>query len=372
MAYLYKDPNGLAFITVNDGETPGQALDRLSSQTGVQWDPRVIANARAASAPPPPPPAPPPPAPPDRAPSPPVESAPPAPAATPTPPSVGVAPVPVANLRPRLAPIVTGEPITTGIATAIGVIASIFGGGGDSALQSVVDGLQVGFITLSNVLSTTITLLSNIAKGILDVLKKIWQNILKALIDLLNKILGALAVIINNVLKPILQLIDHIRKQILGIYARFFLPVIAMLQKIRKVVALLALLHVPGMKQLDQKLARIQGKVFGVIQALLSRVNDHSGLLNILMSARLVLQHDVLVRSMYETQGAWINQWWNAQEAGRDPADEAAGVQLDVQIQSQPHKKALDDMLATGVYTANDTTQPHEAELYAMLQAGPA
>lgn len=369
MAYLYKDPNGLAFVTVNDGETPSQALDRLSSLTGVQWDPRVIANAAASSAPPPPPPTSPVSVPAAPSAVSPVVSPAQGPATTPPAPGQPLAPPAVANLRPRIVPVVTGEPITTGIGIAVGAILSIFGGGGDSGLQAVVDGLQVGFTTLSNVLGTFITLLSNIVKDILDVLKKIWQNILKALIDLLNKILGVIATIINKVLKPILQLIDHIRKQILAIYARFFLPVISMLQKIRRIVALLALLHVPGMKQLDQKLARIQGKLFGVIQALLSRVNDHSGLLNILMSARLVLQHDVLVRSLYETQGAWINQWWNAQEWGRDPADEQAGAQLDVQLQSQQRTQALDTFLRTGVDPSTDPPGPEEQALDAFLKA---
>lgn len=368
MGYYYKDPSGLGVWYVNDNETPAQAFDRTFGGTGASVDDKLrmsvavtpAAHQLAWQQPP-------------AAPSP-VPPVPKAPAAAPpnavhtVTPAFGLPRLFTPPIKSKFAPVVTGEPITTAILTGLSVIFSIFGLGGLKDVKAAIETLRIGIKTVFNTLMNFIWTMSHIVRWVLNALRQLWENVLKPLIEHINTITQRIAAIINRVLRPYLQLIDHIRKQILEIYRRFFLPVIRFIQEIRVLISILRLAHVPGMKALDQKLAKIEGKLIGIIQTLLSSVNDHSGLFNILMTARNTMQHGVLIRSMYETQGAWVNEWWNSQEWDRSADDQEKAIKLDLAIQSQPGDKSLKAILSTGVYAAVDAPGPGAQDLAALLK----
>jgi hypothetical protein len=287
-------------------------------------------------------------------------------------PSQGVPKLSFPRITSKVVVVPTGEPISTAVLTAIATVFAIFGFSTTAAIKKAVEAIRIALKDVSNTLINIIWTFAHNMRWILNALRWIWERVLSPLIDEIGQAIGRIAVIIERVLKPYLDLIDKIRKHILEIYARWFLPIISFLQKVRQIVAILRLLHVPGMKQLDEKIARVEGKIIGTLQQIMYALNNQGGLMNILMTARMTIQHGVLVRSLYETQGAWINQWWNAQEWDRSAEDAEAGVQLDLQIQAQPHVKQLDALLSQGVYTRIDTPGPHEQELDALLRRGAA
>lgn len=275
-------------------------------------------------------------------------------------------------INPHLAPVITGEPITTAILTGLGALFSILGlfGGGD--WKEPFRKLALALGDIQNILMNFIWFIAHSLRWVLNALRQLWERVLRPLIQHINDITSRIVQIINKVLKPYLDLIARIRKQILEIYARWFVPVIRAIQQVRVMLSLLRLLHVPGVKALDEKLARIEGKLIGVIQTLLSRVNDHSGLLNILLTARLTLQRGILLPSLAESRGSWINSWWNTQRVDRSAADIQAGADLDAHINSRPGVRVMGDLLKTGVYVSTWAPGPGEQELQVLLKGGAA
>jgi hypothetical protein len=348
MGYYYHDPSGLGAWYVNDNETPKQAFDRLFGGTGASVDDKLRQSVTStpaayqlASEQPPPAPAKSPPRP---APSPitagRVETATPAGGV----PKSGSVP-----LRGNVAPVVTGEPISTAILTGLSFIFGIFGGGGMSKqVKTAIETLRSGIKDVFNTLLNFIWTMSHIVRWVLNALRQLWERVLRPLIDHINKITSKIEAIINRVLRPYLRLIDHIRMQILGIYRRFFLPVIRFIQEVRVLISLLRLAHVPGMKQLDEKLAKIEGKLIGIIQGLLSRVNDHSGFFNILMTARLTLQRGILLPSFGESRGSFINAFYNYQSQPIKGGKPAAITDREVSTTVVAACKTLGDSLRSG------------------------
>jgi hypothetical protein len=313
MGYYYKDPSGLGTWYVNDNETPSQAFDRYFGGTGASVDDRLrqsVANTPAAhqlawQAPPPPPPS--------------VPVGPPAPAAAPESavhrytPQHGTPKITMPPIRSNIAPVVTGEPISTAILTGLAVVFSILGHGMSKEVKQAIEQLRSGIKDVFNILMGFIWTMSHIARWILNALRQLWENVLKPLIDDINDLISRVGQIINKVLPKYLDLIQKIRKHILEIYVRWFVPVIRVIQQIRVMLSILRLLHVPGVAALDAKLAKIEGKLIGVIQQVLYRVNDHSGLFNILLTARLTLQRGILLPSFSESRGSFINAFYNYQ-----------------------------------------------------------
>jgi len=215
--------------------------------------------------------------------------------------------------RIAIAPVVTGEPVTTIIFSIGAALFSIFGRGLPSSVKKELLGLRDAIKDVANALQLFGWWIAHSARWVLGALRGLWERIVKPLLDHIDRLTARLARLIDKVLQPYLELLQKYRKLLLDIYAKFFLPWIEVIQKIRQALTLLRLLRVPGMKQLDEKLARIEGKLIGVITGLLRRTNEHAGLLNVLLTLRMTLQRGVLTSSFAESRASWINQFYNYQ-----------------------------------------------------------
>src|SRR5213078_238364 len=211
----------------------------------------------------------------------------------------------------------TGEPTSTIVASVVASIISgiigIFGRGLPGKVAREIFGLRDAVVQLGREIVRLTQFLARGLQAILGALRTLYDRVLKRAIERIEQINSRIGKIVDRVLGPYLQALQRIRQIILDIYGRFFLPIIEAIQTIRKAISILRVLHVPGMKQLDEKLQRIQAKLIGVITDLLRRTNDHSGLLNVLLTAKMTLQHGTLLGSLYETRRRWISMWWNEQ-----------------------------------------------------------
>lgn len=287
-------------------------------------------------------------------------------------PEQGVPKVTIPSLTSHIVAVPTGEPISTAVLTVIATVFSIVGFGSSSAIKRAVEAIRTALKDLANILANMIWTFAHNIRWVLSALRWLWERVLRPLISHIDVITKRVVAIIDRVLKPYLQMLEHLRQQILAIYKKFFLPVIEAIQKIRTLLALLKILRVPGVKALDEKLAKIEGKLIGVITGLLRRTNDHSGLLNILLNTRMTLQHGVLMTSLVEIHGAWINNWWNAQTVQRNSADAEAQVRAELEIQGAPRQKELGEFLRTRVYATTHSPGPEEQRLDALLRRGAA
>jgi hypothetical protein len=276
---------------------------------------------------------------------------PPAPPPEPTAPPAGVDLVPVPEVRPIIV-VPTGEPTTTVaatvVATVIAAVVGIFRRGVPKEIAQEIFGLRDAVVQLGRELLRLAKLLAAGIQVLLDALRTLWERVIKKLIDRVEQLSSKLGRLIDKVLGPYLDLLQKIRQIILDIYGRVFLPIIEMLQKIRQAIALLRILKVPGMKKLDEKLQQIQGKLIGVIQVLLQRANDHSGLLNVLLNVRMTLQHGTLLGSLYEARRSWISMWWNEQTPRPGSLAGGGGTSSPPEAVVEAAKRDMDVFARTG------------------------
>ncbi len=275
-----------------------------------------------------------------------------------------------ARRRIAIAPVVTGEPVTTIIFSIGAALFSIFGRGLPSSVKKELLGLRDAIKGVANALQLFAWWIAHSARWVLGALRGLWERIVKPLLDHIDRLTARLARLIDKVLQPYLELLQKYRKLLLDIYAKFFLPWIEVIQKIRQALALLRLLRVPGMKQLDEKLARIEGKLIGVITGLLRRTNEHAGLLNVLLTVRMTLQRGVLYGTIRESRRHFVNAWWNAQTQALTPEEERALQARKAALREHRASKALDDLLTTGQVMTLRVPGPAERALDDLLARG--
>jgi hypothetical protein len=238
------------------------------------------------------------------------------PVAPPAPPPSLTSKIPTAaeeRARIAIAPVPTGEPVSTILLTIGATLFGIFGRGLPASVKKELVGLRDAIKDVANALIRFAWWIAHSLRWALGTLRALWERIVKPLLEHIDRLTARLARIIDKVLLPYLEFLQRIRQIILDIYARFFLPIIEVVQMMRQAIALLRLLRVPGMKKLDEKLQRIEAKLIGIITDLLRRTNEHSGLINVLLTARMTLQRPLLTSSFSENRAAWINQFYNYQ-----------------------------------------------------------
>jgi hypothetical protein len=278
----------------------------------------------------------------------PAPAPPPVPAPAPVPPPAvpgPAAPAPFGSLPPippvLIAPVTTGEPTSTVIATILAAIFGLFLGGGTRALERAVTGLRAFAVKGFDALMRFGRMLARTLGKVIGGLHAVWTRVVRPMLAALARLMDRLARLIDRVLKPYLEFMERARQAILDIYDRFFRPMIDAIQATRQALAVLKVARVPFARKLDERLARLEGKIYAPIGALLRALNDHGGILNTLFTARMILQRPVLLASLHAYQGAWVRMWWNAQLLASPVPAIPPAPSLDPAIAAAEHVAAI-------------------------------
>lgn len=268
-----------------------------------------------------------------------------------------------------------GGPVGFVVGSVADLVLGIFGlfsGGIPKAVAAALGVLRDGLAQLAKELIHIGQLLAKALAAILAALQKVYEKVIKPILDEVAKVGAKIAKIIDKVLKPYLNFLQRIRKIILDVYKRIFLPIITTIQQMRKALALLKILHVPGVAKLDAKLQKVQGKLIGVIDKLLQKTSDHAGLLNTIITAKLVLQRGVFMNSAYSYQGQLQRLWWDGQTRDLTDAENATIAATAAQLNSGADVQALQTLLATGSGAPPVPQGPDEQALLNLLQGKPS
>lgn len=153
--------------------------------------------------------------------------------------------------------------------------------------------------------------LGELARAIAEV----WDNFLDALWSAVKSLWKALWCVVSSVLPKIIQILKNMRQYLDWIYQHLIRPIMNYLQKVRRILQILKLLHVPFAAKLDTILGQIQSAVFGPFYWLLRWFNSYGSWINTLLAWDLTIQRPIFLRTMQKYQGDWIGMWWNAQAA---------------------------------------------------------
>jgi hypothetical protein len=226
-----------------------------------------------------------------------------------------------------IAPPAPGQSIASSILSALPVIGAFFQGYTTGlvarALQELKE-LRDAIIWVADNVARVIGRVARWADAAVRGLRWIWTNVIRPILYHIQQLFDRLAKLIDKVLKPYLELMRKIREQIMLIYNVYFRPIIQVIETMRRMLAILKLANIKWADKLDARLARLEGKIIGVLQEMLAWTNKLPGWFNVLLTAKYLLQYPIFSNSMDAYAGTWVKQFYNAQSKPLTPEEQAA------------------------------------------------
>lgn len=223
-------------------------------------------------------------------------------------------------IRPEFvapAPIITGEPISTGIIIGIQVLAAlfgIFGGGVSDSVKTALEGLRGAIATVSSTLTRGLWQAARGLGRVLAALSHAWVRVIAPMLRRLLDLTARFGHLVNRVLRSYFHVLEKIRKIYLDFYERYARRVLLVIQRTRQVLAVLKVFRVPFARQIDERLAGIESRIIGTLQLVLARINILGGWVNTILTGGLLIQQPIFSNSLYAYQGDVVNLVLNGLE----------------------------------------------------------
>lgn len=240
----------------------------------------------------------------------------------------------------------------------------------DLVLGGIVAGIQTALTDIGNALKAAWNILSRLSGLILRFLQQMWVYVIAGLIRAVNTLATALKDLYDNVLKPVVGVLQQVRQKILDLWKRFIVPMLVVLQDIRRILTILSLFHIGFAQKLDAKLADMERRVTQPLFYLLSFTNGVANFINLIVTARYLLQKPLFLNSLGAYAGEALNLQLNAMTPAVTPAGIVAASQsngLPTVAQSESDARTY---LATGGGDYATLIEQQRAQLQTYLSQG--
>jgi len=249
------------------------------------------------------------------------------------------------------APVATGEPISTAVLTILSAIASIFMGGISAVTKAAISQLRDALSWLGDNLARVAVRIAGWIRAVFAALQVIWTRVIRPALEHIQKIFDRLRRLIDKVLKPYLDFMDKIRRQIMLIYNTYFRPIIQLIESMRRALAILRLAHIHLADQLDQKLARLEAKISKPVLDALRRTSVAGRWMNVLLTARMILQQPIFCNSAYAYQGTLQRHLINS---FTPPPDDARAARLEAGPPVRTTQEMVSNINSAVLYQSGD------------------
>ncbi|MCL6552917.1 MAG: hypothetical protein K6W08_07335 [Firmicutes bacterium] len=226
-------------------------------------------------------------------------------------------------VRLNIAPIPGPPPVTiaTAVLSVLGGLFRLFGGGVTRAVKQALEGLRAAIARTADELMRWTWRGMRAIGRILQAVGAVYVRVVRPVLDWLRDTVQRIIRIIDRILRPYYEWARRITQLVLDLYERYVRPVLIVIQRMRQVLAVLKILRIGAARRLDAQLARLQARIMQPIQELLWRINHLGGWLNVLVTARAVLQRVLYLRSLWQWQGSFFRAWWGWQSYDVSPAE---------------------------------------------------
>jgi hypothetical protein len=218
---------------------------------------------------------------------------------------------------------IAGAAVSFGISLAVtflaGLFASIFGGNDTAKLAKAIDDLKSATQQSLDEITRFAWAIANGLGALIRAIADIWDNFLDALWSALKRLWKLLWCVVDTVIPKIIKILRDLRKYLDWIYQHIIRPIMNYLQKVRRILQILKLLHVPFAAKLDRIVGQIQSTLLGPFLWVLRALNGYGYWINAIVTNHYTIQKPLFMRTMQAYQGDWINLWWQAQQ-GSGPA----------------------------------------------------
>lgn len=221
-----------------------------------------------------------------------------------------------------IAPVTTGEPVTTVVLTVLSAIAALFGGfarGVSNEVKSALDTLRGSIHRVSETLMRFGWRIARAFGWLLKAMHTAWVRVIRPMLSQLRRVMGRLRRLIERDLPRLLRIIDKIRARILEIYERWMRPVLLVIQRMRRMLLILRLLHIHWGDKLDAKLARLQEWVMYPLKVVMEHLAIVEQWINVIVSAEQLIQDTIFHNSVWHYQDPIVRTTLGAFGRPMDP-----------------------------------------------------
>jgi hypothetical protein len=243
-----------------------------------------------------------------------------------------------------IAPVTTGEPVTTVVLTVLSAIGSLFGMFGRGVSKEVKSALETLRGSIHQVSETLMRFGWRIARAfgwLLKAMHTAWVRVIRPMLSQLRRVMGRLRRLIERDLPRLLKIIDKIRARVLELYEKWMRPVLLVIQRMRRMILILRLLHIHWGDKLDAKLAQVQEKVMYPLRVVLEHIAVVEGWINAIVTAEQLIQETIFHNALFHYQDPLMRGWYAGMSR---PGGKAALMLAEAQQSDVPAWKSQADM----------------------------
>ena len=208
-------------------------------------------------------------------------------------------------------PVVTVPHEAAWIGVVISAIAQVFGYIAGHAVTIVVTLAQAA-IMIGQAIAQFAVAIATIFSKVYGLLANFWSGTLRPFVEWAWKQFDRFVGWLDRTLGPVIKFLEEIRRQVDKFYNRWFKPLFDAIDATRRVMQILARLHVPFAKELDTYLGYLEAKLLAPIQYLYYRLNQVMDWVNRIITLDGYLQQLTLIRSLWKYQRAALSVWWES------------------------------------------------------------
>jgi hypothetical protein len=197
------------------------------------------------------------------------------------------------------------------------------------------------------------------AKRTWEFTRKLYDEVLKPAWQKFWKWFDKFRAWMDRTFRPVLKWLKFVRDNFLKFYKTFIRPWLDIIDVTRKLLRVLASLHVPFARQLDARLGRIEELIDKPFRLMLAKINEVIGIVNRIVTLDGLLQRVALIRSLErDFIFAWraaTNPWQRLlskdetdeikrQQTGKPFATIVRDTQAYMRDRSGPNAPLLDEM----------------------------
>jgi hypothetical protein len=217
----------------------------------------------------------------------------------------------VCALVDQVAPVarvhVTGAFFQFIIAAVIQVFAWI-----GSAAVTVAVTIAQAAIMIGTAIAHFAVLIAGVFARVWGFLADFWGKALRPFLDWSWKHIQALHAWLKSTFGPAIKFLESVRQQIDKFYKKWVKPIVDTIDAVRRVMQLLAQLHVPFAREIDAKLGALEQRIVAPIREVYARLNEAMNWINRIVDFNGYFQRLTLIASLMRYQRDALKVWWTS------------------------------------------------------------
>jgi hypothetical protein len=225
-----------------------------------------------------------------------------------------------------------GNPYVAGVLLVVGVLSTLFSGGGGSdlaGLRTQVASIWRTLLDLGAAVTSALFAGEQRDGAGANIWSKVLGGILGPLINTIAQIFTKLHDTLAKWFDPLLKLLKRVQDVVRRIYNVWLRPILRVIDTVRQFLRILELFHVKWAAAADTALARLEAKITKPYLWALLELNKITNWIDYIVTAGGLFQRAVLLSSMLKHIDGVTNLWWNSQNRNTELYNGGKVVPLD-------------------------------------------